>query len=158
MSSLINLENKRFGRLIVSKRMSNGSGGKSRWLCTCDCGGSKIISSDVLRRGISRSCGCIVKTHGMSYKKIYSVWANMKDRCTNKNNRKYPRYGGRGIVVCSRWQKFENFNQDMGSSYKDGLTIERINNEGNYEPSNCKWATYYEQNNNRNYGKHKISV
>jgi len=96
-----------------------------------------------------KKTGRLVKTHGMSTTKFYYSWKHMVKRCTDKTNKDYYLYGGRGIKICKRWNKFENFKKDMFSSYKKGLTLDRINNERNYKPSNCQWTTRSEQAKNR---------
>jgi len=124
------------------------------WNCVCECGKKTITRSDSLTSGNTRSCGClkkynsVVKTHGMSASFVYRTWASMLQRCNNKNNPRYKDWGGRGIKVCKRWISFENFYEDMGDK-PCGLTLDRINNEGNYEPENCHWATTKEQGFNR---------
>lgn len=127
---------------------------KSKWLCKCQCGTIKSVYSDTLRNGRSTSCGChsrdfmktkkIATTYGLYHrdKKLYGIWGNMKTRCKNKNIDKYYRYGGRGITVCEEWQEFPAFYEwAIANGYRDGLTIDRINVDGNYEPSNCQWLT-----------------
>ena len=156
MSKFINLLNQRYGKLIVIKELGRTKSGKAQWLCKCDCGNKKIISSASLRRGTTNSCGCLViekaTKHNMARTSIYNCWCDMKSRCLNKNNKEYKNYGGRGIKVCDSWLKFENFYKDMGVK-PNGLTIDRINNNGNYELSNCRWATKKEQGNNKRTNK-----
>lgn len=155
MPPVIDLTNKRFGRLVAKERAPN-MGRRAAWLCLCDCGNTHTVSSNILQRGTTRSCRCLLNewrlTHGLTRRgKIhpeYGVWKTMRQRCSNPNRNSYPNYGGRGIKVCERWSKFENFIADMGPR-PAGYTIERLNNNGNYEPTNCKWIPLSDQGKNR---------
>jgi len=155
MGRFIDLTGQRFGRLVVLSRAKNDNDGKARWSCLCDCGVTAIVQRSTLRRGESKSCGCLKKelaaeaktTHGMHRTPIYKTWSDMKTRCLNENDTNYKYYGGRGITVCERWLEFENFYADMGDK-PEGLTIERRNNDKGYSPGNCYWATHSEQQRN----------
>ena len=148
-----NLIGIKFGLLTVVKKDGYGLlGGHSRtmWLCECECGNKKRIFSVYLIKGYSKSCGCHIEHKGVSKISGYSSWKSIKTRCYNSNNHKYPDYGGRGIKMCDRWfNSFKYFMEDMGEKPSNLHTIERINNDGNYEKSNCKWALPIEQSRNK---------
>lgn len=158
------ISGQKFGRLTVIKRLGVDKSRSVVWLCKCDCGNYIEVKGTELRRGRTTSCGCyrierIIESrtkHGKTDTRLYHIWQGMKDRCYNTHNVKYKNYGSRGIVVCREWlDDFMNFyNWAINNSYRDDLTIDRINNDGNYEPSNCRWADYTTQNNNRRNNKH----
>lgn len=152
-----NVSQQVFGRLtVVKEAMTRKNDGHVAWLCACSCGESIIVSGHSLRSGTTTSCGCLAKelaaerfsTHNKSGTGTYQSWICMRNRCYYKKDISYKYYGERGITVCDRWlDSFENFYEDMGDR-PDGKSIDRINNEGNYEPTNCKWSTAKEQANN----------
>ncbi len=159
--ALKDLINTRFSKLLVKERSSNLKDGTATWLCICDCGNQRIIAGTSLRAGRNKSCGCAsplftterMKTHGKSRDRIYSIWVGMLIRCSEKSKGKTRKnYFLRGIKVCDKWKNFESFYEDMGEPSLN-YSIERINNNGNYEPGNCKWATSKEQGNNTSANK-----
>ena len=162
MSSIINLTGKHFGKLTVIKRVNN-IGKRVTWHCQCDCGKIRNVMSTNLICGKTSSCGCIrnAKTketntkHGLKNTRLYNIWVNMKQRCYNSNNPKYPIYGGRGIKICDDWKNyfFSFYNWAISNGYKENLTIDRMNVNGNYEPNNCRWITNQEQQKNRRNSK-----
>jgi hypothetical protein len=154
MNKRYDLTGQVFTRLMaVSFSSRNGRG---FWLCKCRCGNESQVPANRLLSGHVRSCGCLKRErmakgtnfrHGLSYTRTHAIWAAMKSRCTNKNQKCYPRYGGRGVSVCERWQSFDMFYADMGT-VPEGHSLDRIDTNGNYEPGNCRWATKYTQANN----------
>lgn len=150
------LTGKRFGRLLVLCRYGSTNARGRNWKCLCDCGNIQYSTTSRLVNERTRSCGCLrreqlarlSRTHGMSESRAYHIWCGMWTRCTNAATKDWKNYGGRGISVCSRWEHFENFLLDMGEP-PDATSIDRIDNDGNYEPTNCRWATAKQQQSNR---------
>lgn len=164
MGTFIDLKGMRFGRLVVLNKETK-SPGLIKWECICDCGRKCKIRRGDLRSGRTKSCGCIHSeklilmnsTHGLSKDRIYTTYNHMVSRCNNKNNKDYDRYGGRGISICSDWLSFESFVEwAFENGYKDTLEIDRIDNNGDYSPDNCRWVTRAE--NVRNSTTTKLSV
>lgn len=159
--NIIDLTGQVFGRLTVICKPENIE--KSTWLCKCSCGSDKevyVVGAD-LRRGNTKSCGCLHKElsserivnfstkHGYSGNPLHNIWKSMKQRCYNPKNKGYKNYGGRGITVCDRWlESFENFFEDVSEGYEKGLQLDRRDNDGNYEPENVRWTTSSQNNMN----------
>lgn len=152
MSKLIDITGKRFELLVVIKRLGSDTKGKATWLCRCDCGEQLICVGANLRSGNTNSCGCLRLEHGHTtdrhQSKTYGAWAGMIKRCINPNNAEYHNYGGRGIKVCNRWQKFTNFLEDMGEAPEEHQ-IDRIDNNKGYHKENCRWATPKQNSRNK---------
>lgn len=161
-ATFLDLTGRRFGRWMVVE-LGEKRGRKFYWCCRCDCGVEKLVHGEHLKEGRSRSCGCLNReAQRASFEKhggapankderhaLYSTWCQMRRRCENPGATQYPYYGGRGIKVCERWrQDFAAFVADVGER-PEGMTLDRINNDGNYEPGNVRWATRAEQRANR---------
>lgn len=162
MSKVHDLTGRRFGRLTVMQRATeNTKHGRARWTCKCDCGNIITTSGNCLLKGHTKSCGCAVHDnkplykHGLSKTRLHYIWRAMKDRCYNPKNSHYKSYGERGISLCDDWNNdFVSFYMwAINSGYREGLSIDRIDNEKGYSPDNCKWSTDIEQANNKRKNK-----
>lgn len=146
----------RFGRLVVLRRLDNNQWKEARVECICDCGTVKSFTLKVLRRGDTKSCCCLkneassrrLRTHGKTGTRTYSCYKNILTRCFSVKGKSFSYYGAKGITICDRWLKFENFLADMGEC-PDGLTIERLRNDLGYSRRNCEWASRLTQGRNR---------
>jgi len=152
MAKTIDLVGKSFDRWTVIERADSDKYGIAIWKCTCKCGREGLVRGNALRRGASLSCGCItheiITKHGMCESRPYRIWQGLKTRCTNPKQPNFERYGNRRIEYDIGWETFEGFWEDMSISYRDGLTIERIDNSKGYSKDNCRWVTPHEQNRN----------
>ena len=162
MRKAIDMTGYKFNGCEVLYRVENKNG-VAHWKCKCRCGKLFVSAGSSIRKGKTNSCGCYQrervsnsrKTHGESKSRLYGIWEGMKHRCNNPSNSRYSRYGGRGIKITSEWDSsFESFAKwSYANGYNDDLTIDRKDNNGNYEPSNCRWVNYKTQSRNRNYNK-----
>ena len=152
MSKCDDLVGQKFGRLTVISRAENVKR-LTRWNCICECGNSTVVYGGHLRSGATKSCGCLCKetasknnsTHRKTKTRLFTTWQNMFTRCNNKNHKQYKNYGARGIQVCDEWKDFVIFYEwAIQNGYNDNLTIDRIDNDGNYCPENCQWITLSE--------------
>lgn len=152
----IDLTGQQFGRLTVLHEDGQTTKSEIRWACRCECGGTKTVRAGHLKRGIVASCGCYrrewavarMTIHGLSKTRAWQAWNHMRHRCLNPKDAAFADYGGRGISICPQWLIFENFHADMGQP-PAGRSLDRIDVNGNYEPGNCRWATDFEQSQNR---------
>lgn len=147
------LKGQRFGKLLVIEE-DGRIGSNVAWICKCDCGNVTRVRANSLLTGNTTSCGCgrieAITKHNMTNTKLFNVWRTMKERCNNKSYRQYKDYGGRGISLCDEWEEFKPFMKwSLENGYKEGLSIDRIDNDGNYCPENCRWTTVRVQSRNR---------
>jgi len=160
MPAKIDLTGQQFGRLTVIREQKKRKNKRKIWLCQCQCGRKKSVAGAELRSSQTKSCGCYrreiasqraIQTHtkhgdaGKNPSRLYRIWHNMKKRCSCKNDKDYKNYGGRGIKVCKAWHDYRAFRKwALAHGYREDLQIDRINNDGNYTPKNCRWVTHNE--------------
>lgn len=161
------ISGQKFGRLIALYKLHNYHKTGSYWLCYCECGNVTEVYLSNLSRGATMSCGCLnkeltskrSKKHGMKNTRLYYIWSHIKARCYNKNHDNYKYYGGRGIIVCDNWKNdfIAFYNWAIANGYQDNLTIDRIDVNGNYEPNNCRWASWKQQQRNTRHNRNITS-
>ena len=164
MAALKDITGQRFGRLVVIDRAGSDTQGLATWLCKCDCGRSCVVRGAAMRKGNTKSCGCLHvegarirrTSHGKSNTRLNGIWSVMKQRCYNSSNKNYNRYGGRGITVCDEWRNdFQSFyDWAMANGYDENAptgqcTLDRIDNDKGYSPDNCRWVDMKVQRHNR---------
>lgn len=158
MPKVIDLSGQRFGRLTVIAQAGKMQNGRIAWKVVCDCGNETVVSGHELKQNRTKSCGCSRKkkdshSHSQNTKRanrIYTAWRNMRNRCNNSKHPLFKYYGGRGVEICKEWDVFKNFHDwAMYNGYSDGLTLDRVDVNGNYEPSNCRWVDMKVQANNK---------
>lgn len=152
------LTGQRFGRLVVTAEAERGKDRKRRWICRCDCGGETTTDTHRLTGGLTKSCGCLTREsararhlmHGGKGTRLYNIWRNARQRCRNPKTPDFHLYGGRGVSFSPVWDNFEKFRAwALANGYRDDLTLDRIDPDGDYSPDNCRWATWKEQRRNQ---------
>lgn len=165
MGKVKDLTGQKFGRLTVLERAKNNTRGQSMWRCKCDCGNTWTGLGTSLISGNTQSCGCLARemlikrntVHSLHGTRLYGIWVRMRQRCNDENCTDYISYGARGIAICKDWDDYRSFHRwALANGYKDNLTIERIDVNGNYEPNNCKWISPAAQARNKT-NNHKIT-
>ena len=170
MGAFVDLQGHKIGRWTVVER-ANNKGSQTHWRCVCECGEEKSVAGGNLRKGLSLSCGCFHhellanrnEKHGLSKERLYFVWKTINQRCKSPKSKSWENYGGRGIGICERWDSktengYLNFKNDMSPHQAKPFSVDRINNDGDYTPENCRWATPSQQRNNQRPYKNKEKV